>query len=475
MKRFSAVAFVAGVLLAGAATPAFALQNPEERRRELLERIESLRPTEEMLGPYHRWYSLDYGLWSTQTYSDYHEPESSGVPAWAFSNDTRWWMNAGVRMPDDLRKFAGFDHSVYLRFKNLYTYEQRGDNDVDGPHFDLLYWSGNFKRLKTRLGRRFLYLGRGIVYGNTHDGVDLTLELNEFNIKAFYAHTQKHEHNIDTSAPAFDKRYYRRFVGFQLDYLKLAQHRPYAFYLRSKDLSDEDPIDTRRDFRYDAWYYGLGSGGELYFPNLRYFVEHVWQRGKSFLADSLNRTRIHAYATDLGLEYFFQVYSHPALKLEYAHGSGDAERSNVTNTTGGNAAGFDKNFLYFGTFTSGGFALNARLSNIDVYKVGLTLKPFEGIQPHQASKIPLLWGMRDFTLGANYHVFKKDESLGAISDTRATRNLHDIGQEWDLFFTWRIASDIVWTGKWGHFNTGTAFADDVENEHFLSSSLTFSF
>lgn len=484
MKRYHKIFFIALTITFSllAAFPLSAAESPEDRRRELLERIESLRPTEEIQGVYDRWYWYDYGGWLTGTYSDPHNDANPDTAPYSFREDVRLWTKAGVKVPqEDWKKWLGKEHTAYFRLKNAYQHEHLGDNDNEGPLVDMLYWTGHWSgkagRLKTNLGRHFFALGRGLVYSDINDGVDIeALLLNLFSYKIFYSRTLPNQDNLDTSVPNFGKHYERHFFGMELEFLKLAQHRPYVFFMRTEDSSEEDPDTLTADFTYDAYYYGAGSKGELFFPNLRYFGELILERGKNHLSGVVDTANIKASAYDTGLEYYFKFYSRPVVKLEYAHGSGDEERQSVTNTTAGNPFGLDKNFLYFGHFTSGGFALNARLSNIDIYKLGLTAKPFEKGLGRLKNK-QIFQGLPDLTLGSNYYVFRKAESAGGISDARASRNFSDIGTEWDLFVTWRVSSDLSWSFKWGYLDTEDAYLDDGKgkNERFMTSGLTLSF
>ncbi len=473
MKRYSLLTAAAiSFLLIYFFSPLYA-QSPEERKRELLERIESLRLTEAPPRLYHRLFAFDWGGWLTETFTD-PQNDVNASPKYAFREDIRLWLKGGVRIPKDLPKFLGKEHFIYFRAKNATQHEHKGNSDNDGPHVDMLYLSSDFGRLKTRIGRRFNSLGRGITYADIHDGADLEADLNFISLKAFYSKTLPHEHNIDASAPGFNKHYNRHFFGTEVQYLKMSKHIPYFYYMRTIDRSDETPISNSADFDYDSYYLGAGSRGEFFIPNLRYFNEWIWERGKSRLSNSIDAARVKSWAVDTGLEYYFLFVTHPVAKIQFARGSGDADRISVTNTTNGNTAGRDKNFLYFGHFTNGGYALNVRLSNINVYRIGMTLKPLEPISPSRVKNT--LWaGLREMTLGTDYYIFRKSKPGGGISDRRGSRVLKEVGMEWDVFLTWRVTSDLNWSFQWANFKPGDAFYPDREHERFLSSSLTWAF
>lgn len=465
------------------ASSAQAISDPVERKRELIERVESLRPTEQGRGEHDKWYAIDYGGWSSTTFTDYQNDGQAFSTA-AFREDLRWWARLDLDAPDDLEKFLGKDHYIYFRLREELEWARSGRpnraTEDDGPHVDMSYLHSNFGildfgLLEVNAGRRFFQLGRGLVYADIHDGFDVTLSLlGMAKLTGFWSHTLPHEHNIDTSFPGFDKRYKRIFHGWELEFLRIPQHQPYMLLMVTRDNSVEKGQNTA-DFRYDAEYYGFGSRGELFLPNLRYWSEWVWQRGESMRTASTNSSPIRAWAVDSSLEYYFRFYGHPVFKFGYAIGSGDPDRTNVTNTTGGNTGGKDENFLYFGHFPGGGYALNGRLSNLQVYKIGFSLRPFESKKLHERLKKKFLASVENITVGGNLYFFRKVKARGGISDLRATDLEREVAEEWDLFANWRITSDLNWSIQWGDLDVGDAYPRFRKKERYLSTNLTFMF
>jgi hypothetical protein len=134
-----------------------------------------------------------------------------------------------------------------------------------------------------------------------------------------------------------------------------------------------------------------------------------------------------------------------------------------TNTLNGNLPGTDDdNFLYFG-FINTGYAIAARLSNLQFLRLGGSFRPFEGN--------PVLDHLE---LGANCFFYWKDETRGGISDWRADLANQEIGRELDLFLHWQILSDLAFSVRFGTFCPGDAYSHETERS-FLATSVTYSF
>ena len=197
----------------------------------------------------------------------------------------------------------------------------------------------------------------------------------------------------------------------------------------------------------------MGLSGKVS-SSFSYWGEFIKEYGRSY-ADaaetSLKRCDIDAWAFDAGAKYKFDFYSHPVLEAEVAYGSGDEDRNRVTNTSGGNINGDDTNFLYFGTFNAG-YALSPRLSNLYIYKVAVSFKPFE--------KISFI--KDNIALGLKFFVYKKDKKEGGIYDIDATEPENDVGEEFDFFLHWRMRPNLYLTAKYGIFFPGDAYT--IENK-----------
>jgi len=413
---------------------------------------------------------LDYGGWIDIRFDNYNEDDNDSSLTDTLdattSFDQRFWMK--LTLKPEVGAAHQNQHSVYLRFKNIATITAPEDvnqtYDNAGPHLDQGYMVLDMRPWWMEGGRRYFSVGQGIAYGNVHDGVEFYANYTDWNLKAFYSHTLPNEDNIDLSVPGASKRSDRSFYGFEGRYLGLpGGHSVYGFYLSQKDSSDEDPIDNAQNYTYESDYIGFGLQGKVV-SRAHYWVEIIRENGKSLIFSTGEERNINAWAGDFGVTYDMDIYSQPNFTMEYAFGSGDADRGNVTDTSNGNADGQDTNFLYFGYLPTG-FALAPRLSNVHMYKVAVLFKPLE--------KIDLL---KNITLGIDYFRFYKDENAGGISDADATVGANYIGSEIDVNVSWQVLSDVSLTFEYGHFMTGDAFLNaNDDNEDYYSVDMTLTF
>jgi len=263
--------------------------------------------------------------------------------------------------------------------------------------------------------------------------------------------------------PGFDKSSDRYFYGFEYGYSGILGHNFYGYAVVEKDYSNPEPQDPAHTFRYDAQYFGLGGKGRIA-PPFSYDLELIKENGKGFIFDTQEKKDVDAWAGRFKIAYEPDMQTHPSLSFEYAFGSGDSDRTSVTDTEGGNASGRDKNFLYFGYIPTG-YALFPRLSNLHLYRAGLSLRPME--------KNTLF---RHLTVGIDYYKFYKDKAGGGISDSEATQDSHDVGSEVDLTLGWRIFSDLGCSVNYGHFMPGEAYPEsNKESEDYFSVSTTLTF
>ena len=164
------------------------------------------------------------------------------------------------------------------------------------------------------------------------------------------------------------------------------------------------------------------------------------------------------------MDYSPEIIFSPQLSLEYALGSGDGDRADVTNTQSGNLSGHDRNFLYFG-YAPTGFALAPRLSNLQMIRAGVEFSPLSRFRT-----------FRHFTIGIDFYRFLKDRSRGGISDTEATEDSMNVGNEVDLSLKWRVLSDVTVSVEYGHFMPGGAYADSTNSsQDFFSIGITHTF
>jgi len=444
-------------------------QTAEEQRRIEEEKWKALEKTELKILEGEDRLAVDYGGWINFRYDDYHDDDNDSSTEdsldYTSSGDIRLWMKASLKSPPS----ASYknEHSLYVRLKDLHIDSRpediNGGYDHDGPHLDYGYFTIDFRPYWFEIGRRYFSMGQGISYGNLHDGIELRGELEYWTLRAIVSHTLPHEDHIDASVPGSYKKSDRIFYGVEGTYLGIPNQGVYGYVLVQRDSSPENPDDPLHDFTYDSEYFGLGAQGKIV-ATMHYWAEIMRETGESRIYDTMEKKDINGWAVDLGITYDLDVYTHPNFTIEYAFGSGDADRTSVTDTLGGNISGDDRNFLYFGYLPSG-YAFSPRLSNIHFIKAGVLLKPLEKYRLFD-----------NFTFGIDYYRYYKDKEAGGVSDADAIVSDDDLGSEIDLNISWQILSDLSCTLEYGHFEPGNAYPDSAnDSEVYFSIGVTITF
>ena len=410
-------------------------------------------------------FTFDYGAWVYGYYINYKDIDNdSGVEDWvkdSYVVDTRVWAQSTFYR---VLTLYGRMRNTYIWRPNVSSdYTGIGD-DFEGPIIDILYADINLKpRYKipfsVRAGRQYLTIGKGITYSDIHDGVQFRYEFGDLKSKVFLSKTQRYEDNIDYSVPGYKDEGDRDFYGVELAYV-FPGAVLYGYVLVERDQSSECPEDLTQNYSYNSEYIGLGIDGRI--KNFYYWAEGIKEYGKSntdATKTELDEKAIDAWAFDVGAKYIFDVYSHPLVEAEIAYGSGDKDRTSVTNTSGGNTGGKDTNFLYFGIF-EGGYALAPRLSNMFIYKIEMACKPLEAI--------PYLG--KNLAVGTKFYIYSKAERSGGIYDVDATEASSDIGQEIDFFIHWKVYENLYATLRYGMFFPGAAYPRGRRDtsEYFLA-------
>lgn len=371
----------------------------------------------------------------------------------------------------------GSDYGAYFQLNNAYidravgpTYSGIGA-DFKGPSVSTAYLKADLEKhglpLIATLGRQYFFLGRGVAYGALHDGLLLEKSgTGPIRIKGLIAKSKSREDNVDYSVPGFDKEGDRVFVGAEIGYSGLPNAFVYLYGLVQKDNASSNPENPRQNYRYDSQY--LGSGLSVNFgENLESWSEIIGERGNSFTdaaRTDLRETDINAWAFLSGLKYRPKLPTKPVLEGSFAHGSGDDDRTNVTNTEGGDRDGTDTNFLYFGYYL-GGYALQPRLSNLNILQLGASFQPLEGLS-----------AFKKLAVGTKYYVYWKDEAEGAMSNARSSDADGDVGSEFDLFLHWSISKHYFFSMRYGIFYPGEAFSEEKRNNtEYFFSSVTFTY
>jgi len=433
----------------------------------------------------------DWGGSETFTFSTYDDPVLISDFVYRHKRRTMKTNNFNLWGSLNLNEI----HSFYVRLKGQHIDYNRGDqyrstenqfkwNMEEG--FDEATYIINIDKavkqyfkytmplqLRLTAGRFNTSLGSQLAYTKKTNGVQLDVQSKWVGFKAFAVRNLIDEENIDFSVPGFrsSKRY---FYGGEVSYKGFEKHAPYLFALIQEDRSGENVEDTDQDYDYDSRYYGIGSRGQLT-SNLYYSIEGIMEDGKSnpeagtatdgtgAATGPPDTEHIDAWAFDASLHYSFNVITHPNLSVEYAFGTGDSDRSaKVVTTTPGNKEGTtDRNFLNFG-YIDTGLSLAPRLSNLQMFKFGLSMTPSEFIKK------------RNVSLNANFFLFRKDKKDAQISDNRAVLPQRNIGKEIDISVVWNAFSDMNVSVDYGRFYPGAAYYYDEARDN-VSLTILYQF
>lgn len=436
----------------------------EQEKRIELEETMKLQPKTDM------GFLYDYGGWAKTSF--YFFDDSSRKRAMR-SEDIRLWLNGRI----------GQNNEFYFRAKSLAVDYSRGDqfgaenNYWITSRLDQGFYKVNLTpyifddelnpkapKMTLQAGRQYLALGSGLAYNRVDDGVKLSVNCGGFDSKIILARTIKSSDDIDRSRPDVDHSR-RLFLGLQVDYKKLGRHQPYLIVLIQQDRNNENPDDPLQGYNYNSNYYGLGVNG-IVIPRLQYTVESIRESGTSYASlSATDKERIKASANLVQLKYLPKMTLDPVITLRYLFGSGDKDRTSTTNTLGGNTAGTkDTNFLYFG-YAMAGYVLEPKLSNLQVYNIAASIKPAKDKSMFE-----------DTELGISFYTYQKDKKQGAISDLTATQAKKDIGKEFDLFYNWKVLSDLIISLRSGVFTPGSAYPSAADSKTtFYNLNFTYSF
>jgi len=420
-------------------------------------------------------FTLEWGGWYRFNYFWFEEPGFGPIPSNdrnLRTHDVRLWFSANL---EDI-------HYVYSRFRLTLADFSKGDSfdanddDTEGVNLDLAFYQLNLTRALQKYcgrdlpltvlasyGRQYYSVGTGLVYSQIGDGARLYFDAPQWTAELFLADSIRSHDDIDRSIPQRDDSR-RFFAGGQFTWTGIDGHEPYAFVLLQRSHHrDKSPF---QDYRYDSNYFGIGSHGQLFLPNLRYYAEAIWETGNSSATFVPTQSEdIDAFAVNAGLDYYFNCPGRPRLGVQYALGSGDKDRRSPTNTLFGNLPGTDDDgFLGFG-YIDTGYALAAQLANLQFVRIGGAVRPFEDVES---------FGLNRLEVGSNFFWLWKDERTGGISDVRANLADSDIGNELDVFLHWYLMSDLIVSVRFGTFYPGDAYSKDP-NRSFLTTAVTFLF
>lgn len=438
-------------------------------RQRALER-ENQRKLQENL-PAAQKFRVDYGGWFNTYFFLFDDGVESSRTLRQY--ETRLWLSFSAD--------EGI-HEGYARMRATYDDWNHGDNftsnhdDLNGPNLERGWYVFDIAKalkrderidapieLKLKMGRDLVYAGTGYAIDLPLDHVMIQGEVAGFETTYIAGRTPASTENIDRSRPVADHSN-RVFHIIEERYKGWDSHEPFVYIAWQDDHTSEDPPELLQQYRYDSRYIGWGSTGEL-FENLRYSTEWVIERGKSYNDQRfIKRSDVKAWGFDHRLDYYFRHKMKPVISSEWMFASGDQHRlGSPTNAAGGNQGDHvDNSFVGFG-FRDTGLAFAPRMSNMHVWRVGGSFRPF-----------PDSPVAKELELGNDYYVYYKNRHEAAVSDPLADVQSGYLGWEMDYYANWRIVNDMAWTVRFGTFFPGRAFSDQ-STRTFLLTGVTWSF
>lgn len=436
-------------------------------QREELERIREL----EAEIPETQGTTWDYGGWYRFSYVKYDDVLTDREAA---EHDVRLWASLS---------FADI-HQFYFRLRTAFEDWAHHDqpygldpHDLEGPNLDQGWyrvrlsklaeaWTGSKWRFNVdaKLGRQYLEIGRGIVFSRIFDAAMLEAGNFYFTAQVFFGQTPTSDHNLDSLAPEWwhDRR---QFYGFQASVKNVVPRvEPYVYGLWVNDRNSYSGGVPGQGYGYDPRYFGVGARGNP-FGGLRWWAEYAAESGRSAATGSTRRENIDAHAFVAGAECVFSNWpTRPRLEAEYGLASGDSDRVSPLSAALGNTPFTkDRGFLGYG-YHDTGVAFAGRFANLSSLRATASFFPLECVPC-----------FKQLEVGASVYWFRKDKAAGGISDLSALGASRNIGSEFDLFANWRIASDLMWTVRWGRFNLGEAFSNPSDTREYVLTTVTYSF
>jgi hypothetical protein len=351
----------------------------------------------------------------------------------------------------------------------------------------------DFDEHKVTAGRAFYRMGRGLLFANFADGAEYTGNFRFFQVKALAAYSGEYGgctisisgcrtnadsdikakatfdiipgRPIDANVPDPGRRF---FVGAEVQSAQLYGSNLYLLGLYSRDMTRDAAAagtNAGKIFAFDPLYFGAGLQGFIATPRLRYLAEGIAQRGQTYAKSTgsgsslVNRQiDINALAVTADLNYSLPVVEKllkPGISLQYAHATGrDSTTPNPANPSQEATGGTDYNFYAFGVY-SAGLALQPRLNNLHVIRLGAQFRPLHHYY----------WG-RNLMVSAKYTIYRKANADYGISDNTATEKKAGVGSGIDLQAVWDLRSDLKIFYAYGYFSPGEAYpSKDAKSFH----------
>lgn len=457
--RYSAVIFLSLFIFCFTALSAETVKGDEERffyGSEADEDMVTVMPDKSFSNS-----GIQYGAIVSPVYiyekGDDNSLSSSVVNAKVWAKSYLWknsFLYAGVK--NSWLKVISSDGDLYENVES--------DNVIDLDQA-FLSMTDSDGMIKFSAGRKYYNIGTGLVLNGRGDGAEAVFSTSvfTFDLLGLYTGLLAEDSNpYGLSDKDYTDGAERIFSGGTVS-IDIVNQQIYLFGLVQMDRADED---SDSETRYNSEYYGAGLQGVI-LGNVSYYAETVFESGESYITkpEGNEKSKIAAYAVNSGINYFIPLQFNPTLILQYAFGSGDKYRDDYTDgNRPDDATGYDKGFISFGTY-SGGFALKPVLSNMHVFRGGVTIAPFSG-----AGSLIL----KKMSMGVKYSYYMKDEESSPIKSGEASLEDSDIGQGVDVSLRWQMFYDLSLYVNYGIFLPGAAYEDDGAR-NFIMTGLNLSF
>lgn len=363
---------------------------------------------------------------------------------------------------------------------------------------EITSFEGNFGKHTVTAGRSFYQTEQGILFANFADGVAYNGNYAFGKIKAmglYSADYGKGACYINISGCGGDPNPFNTIPGLQPDasvtgsgqrmFATLEYSSPafdlgplnitgLAYGVYSKDFIKESSAVVTR-YEYNPFYAGLGATGYIVNAKLQYRVDGIYQGGDAYNLTSNGESiqnKIMAAALISRVNYALPVLRtvDPQLNAEYTMASGDGDAARAGTASQSNTAGNYTAFQSFGAY-SGGLALKPRLTNIQIFRGGVELRPLK-----------MFYWARNIGLSLKYSLYRKVSAAGGISDAGATEASSDIGMAGDAGLNFAARGDLQFFYGFGIFKPGEAYpttaADGSDGRalrqaHIVSLTLVF--
>ena len=449
-------------------------QDPQDEIQRQIE-VQKLRALESGLDRdfFGQDFLYEFGGWYRSSFFTFERGDDR-IISW-IDQDLRAWFDVGL--------FG--NHRTYLRVREQNVFYSNGDNPegegndslTSGPRIDVAFYEYRINDLlivgdnyKIKTGRLFNNFGSGFIYNLIADGVNLDCRHGSVETHFMATQTLRNQDDIDQSRPTHDNSK-RQFFGVQVDLNLFADHTPYFIYLAQKDKNEE--TDPNQRFEFNSNYFAVGSQGKIKSDYL-YNFEFVYENGERAAYEAgcscTDMEDVSAYALLGRLKYFTGEkfgFLETVYTFEYIFGSGDSNRSSVTNTIQGNKKDTDDlTYLGFGYLFTG-YVLSPRVSNLHILHMSLS-----GIVEKDK------FDRNSLEAGADFFVYRKHKSSGGITDPFASPfngfKDKDIGEEISGFVNWKLYTDLSFTARAAIFNQGHAYEDN-DKKYFFGIGLVYVF